>query len=92
MHETQRIGMTLQNNSAGAGVIVVQFQPESAARDAGVRIGDVILEVNGEPCNTHEIAVHKIDHVRAGDAFSLSLAEVNVLSGARGAAGEDLYT
>lgn len=93
VEKTQRIGMTLQNNASGPGVIVVQFQPESAARDAGLSIGDVILEVNGEPCNTHEIAVHKIDHVRAGDAFLLSIAEVNVLSGAaRAADGSDMYT
>jgi hypothetical protein len=92
VQKTKRIGMTLQNNASGPGVIVVQFQPESAARDAGLRIGDVLLQVNGEPCNTHEIAVHKIDQVRAGDAFLLSIAEVNVLLGARGATGEDMYT
>lgn len=70
----KRIGMTLQNNSLGPGVVVVQFQPESAARDAGVQIGDVILQVNGEPVNTHEIAVYKIDQVKDKDPFLLSLA------------------
>jgi len=85
IEKNKRIGMTLQNNSMGPGVVVVQFQPESAARDAGVQVGDVILQVNGEPVNTHEIAVYQIDQVRENDAFLLSVAleGVNELYSAR---------
>lgn len=94
VHKTKRIGMTLQNNSSGPGVIVVQFQAESAARDAGVSIGDILLSVNGEPINTHEIAVYKIDQVKEGEAFLLSVAEESAI-GPRGriVSGDDpLYT
>jgi hypothetical protein len=80
VHKTKRIGMTLQNNADGPGVIVVQFQPESAARDAGVQVGHILLAVNGEPINTHEVAVYKIDQVKEGDAFLLSVGVENVIS------------
>lgn len=83
IEKTQRIGMTLQNNSDGPGVVVVHFQPESAARDAGVKVGDILLAVNGEPINTHEIAVYRIDQVAPGDAFLLSVARHGVGSGGR---------
>ncbi|KAG8468006.1 hypothetical protein KFE25_007058 [Diacronema lutheri] len=95
----RRIGMTLQNNANGPGVVVVHFQPESAARDAGVAIGDILLSVNGEPTNTHEVAVHKIDLVKEGEAFLLAVAFESALHGARGAretddnaVGDDLST
>mmetsp|Transcript_29745 Transcript_29745/g.79945 ORF Transcript_29745/g.79945 Transcript_29745/m.79945 type:complete len:264 (-) Transcript_29745:346-1137(-) len=90
IEKNKRIGMTLQNNSMGPGVVVVQFQPESAARDAGVKEGDIILAVNSEPVNTHEIAVYKIDQVREGDAFLMSVAVegISELYSAREAAGQ----
>ncbi len=37
------------NARAGEGVVVTQVQPESAAASAGIRAGDVILQVNRQP-------------------------------------------
>jgi C-terminal processing protease CtpA/Prc len=56
---TPRIGITIDGSeSSGSveGIAVEGVTPESAADDAGLRAGDVITAVNGEPMNAESSA------------------------------------
>jgi serine protease Do len=54
--ERERVGLEEQ-----AGVLVAGVQPNSPAADAGVQVGDVILEVNRHPVTSVEELKRKFD-------------------------------
>jgi hypothetical protein len=58
------VGVKLKNAPDGPGVLISRAQMDGAARRAGLRAGDIILAINGVPCEEHEEAVACID--RAG--------------------------
>jgi len=51
------------------GVVVTEVQPDSAAAEAGLRAGDVILEINKKPVKSAEEAVKMTE--KAEDKTSL---------------------
>jgi serine protease Do len=42
-------GMTVAPAEQGSGVVVTGVEPDSAAADAGIRVGEKIMEVNNQP-------------------------------------------
>ncbi len=46
------LGMTVAPNDNGAGIVVTDVDPDSAAADRGVSPGDVIVSVNSTPVKT----------------------------------------
>lgn len=81
-HESKgKWGLQLQNLNdemgqrfrlqADKGVVVVGVQPDSPAREAGIRQGDVIVEVNRQPVNS--VTEVKQNIAKSGDKDNLLL-------------------
>jgi serine protease Do len=60
------VGLSLVPNADGAGGLLVQnVEPDSAAAEKGLAVGDAILEVNNTPVNTLEEFEAALDAVKA---------------------------
>ncbi len=55
------------------GAIVVKLTDKSPAREAGIRTGDTILQVNGEKVKDPRDLARKIAHVKPGDEARLTI-------------------
>jgi serine protease Do len=60
---------------AGEGVIITEISRRN--RIPGVKVGDVILSVNGTPVNSVEDFVQSLGEIRAGEALSLVIRDEN---------------
>jgi serine protease Do len=69
--ETARFGVTLDNNARGTGALVGRVEPRSPAARAGIRPGDVILEVNRRKVATAAEAVQALQQVGKDDVALL---------------------
>ena len=58
---------------ANSGVVVSQVEPGSAAEKAGVKAGDLITAINGEPVSTNSQLSSIIGVMRVGTPVTLSL-------------------
>jgi serine protease Do len=75
--QTGKLGLTVQNLTPevaeslglnrGNGVVITAVQPESAAAEAGLRRGDVVLEVNRKPIADAGDFQKSVDQVKPGD-------------------------
>jgi len=60
------VGLTLVPNADGTGGLLIQdVDPESAAAEKGLAVGDAILEINNTPVNTVEEFEAALDAVKA---------------------------
>jgi C-terminal processing protease CtpA/Prc len=59
--------------SPGRGMLVVGVKPESAADDAGIRVGDYILEVGGKELSSPKALQQEIASKRAGDDLMIRI-------------------
>ena len=67
--------------SRAEGVIVNDVEKGSPAYKAGLKVGDVILEVNGEKVADQEAIVGLVNSAKSGDVLHLKvLRDKNVLS------------
>lgn len=55
------------------GALVTQITPNSAAEEAGIREGDVIIQVNDHPINDIQELVRRIGLMRIGDDVDIRL-------------------
>lgn len=46
------LGLTVMKNDQGDGILVTSVDPDSNASDVGIRVGDIISEINNEPVNS----------------------------------------
>jgi serine protease Do len=60
---------------AGEGVIITEISRRS--RIPGVKVGDVILSINGTPVNSVEDFVQSLGEIRAGEALSFVIRDEN---------------
>ena len=71
------VGLTLVPNSDGSGGLLIQnVEPDSAAAEKGLAVGDAILEVNNTPVNSLEEFEAALDAVR-GEGRSTALVKVS---------------
>ena len=78
------LGVTIQNLtpeiakglgiSAASGVVVTQVQPGSGADKAGIKAGDVILKVDGQPVTSNSALSSAIGVMRLGSQVDVQLA------------------
>ncbi len=66
------LGVMLRNPAEGRGVEVVRVLPESAAHVLGLRKGDVILALDGQPVPDTDALGAALAGLRAGDVVSLT--------------------
>ena len=57
----------------GQGVFVGEVTPNSPASRAGVRTGDVILQMNGRDISTLEDIMQLVDNLKIGDTITVSV-------------------
>ncbi len=55
------------------GVIINQVFPDSPASRAGLEVGDVVIEVNGERITSQEVLVDIVNSARVGDVLQMKL-------------------
>jgi serine protease Do len=71
---TADIARQLRLPAGSDGVLVVNVEPFTAAADAGLVRGDVILEVNHQPVHSAREAARELDRVKPGQPAFLLLA------------------
>lgn len=64
-----KIGITLCDNERGPGVLVCELGEGQQALRMGLRVGDVLLAVNGVIVTHHSLAVAAIDEAAEEVAF-----------------------
>ena len=68
------LGVSLnERTDGGVGSIIATVQPGSPAEKAGIRIGDIVLAVDGEPVNGQAGLVAAIRDRNPGDTISIEL-------------------
>ncbi len=65
------------NVKEGEGVIVVDVAAESKAEDAGLRVGDVIKEINRQPIRSADDLTKVIDAIPDGEAVNMFIRRAN---------------
>jgi serine protease Do len=55
------------------GVIISDIKKSSPAERAGLKVGDIILEINGEKIQNDETIIAIINDARAGDVLDLKI-------------------
>jgi S1-C subfamily serine protease len=55
------------------GVLIIKVQPDSPADKAGIRAGDVITQMNGQPVKTGDQVQQVVNGIQVGDQLQLNL-------------------
>ena len=67
-----------ERTDGGAGAIIADVQPDSPAADAGIREGDLVLSVDGEPINGQTGLVAAIRDRSPGDVVEIEVSRDGV--------------
>ena len=59
-------------NPYGKGVVIAGVDPDGGAAAAGIKAGDVITAINGEPVNSQSELIEKIAGFKPGDKINVS--------------------
>lgn len=70
--DSARLGLTLRN-APGGGVVVESVRPDSAAEEAGIEEGDLVLSVSGKAVATAAEAAAAVRAAQTGGRKSLAL-------------------
>lgn len=82
------IGATPTSGGKHQQLSVVEVAPDSPAQKAGVQVGDIITNINGEPVQDGRLTMHRIAMLRPGETVSIALQrnrqslELNAVVGA----------
>lgn len=72
---TPKIGVLLNpayDKTTGEGVLIDEVLPESAAQKAGLQMGDILLQLNDTPIDSHEKLVTTVATYKVGDIVKLT--------------------
>lgn len=74
----EEFGLTIIPNDTGEGILVTSVEPGSEASEAGIRVGDIISEINNEKVSDIEDIQRQLDDVKAdGRKAALLRLETN---------------
>lgn len=59
--------------SSGQGAVVTEVVPQSAAAAAGLRTGDIIIAVNGQPVNNAATVRNRVGLLRIGESVRITV-------------------
>ena len=65
------------NITEAGGVIVIDVESESQGMEAGVRVGDIIKEINHQPIETVKDYKNEIKKLKKGDSIQMFIKRVN---------------
>jgi len=65
------------NITEAGGVIVIDVESESQGMEAGVRVGDIIKEINHQPIETVKNYKNEIKKLKKGDSIQMFIKRVN---------------
>ncbi len=77
-----KLGVQVEEQVSGKGLKVLEVKPDGAAAKAGLKIGDIVEQVNGQSVNSldelraaleKENKSHKLNIVRAGKSMELTV-------------------
>lgn len=73
------LGVSLEpRTDGGVGSIIATVQPGSPAEDAGIKVGDIVLAVEGEPVNGQAGLVAAIRDRNPGETISIDLVRDDI--------------
>ncbi|MBI5141900.1 MAG: ChaN family lipoprotein [Nitrospirae bacterium] len=67
-----KLGVRMQPNEGG-GIKVVEVLPDSMAEAAGIKAGDVLVEMNGQPLREPHNLTYRLKQVKPGDTVRINL-------------------
>jgi Do/DeqQ family serine protease len=70
VNRSKEIGVNVQDNE---GVLIVRVMPDSPAARAGVKIGDVVKKINGQPVKTADEVQQAVDRATIGGTLQVEL-------------------
>ena len=56
-----------------AGVLVIRVIPNTPAADAGLRRGDVVLEIDGEAIASADVLQRRVENSNVGQTLNLTI-------------------
>ncbi|RLC24082.1 MAG: peptidase, partial [Deltaproteobacteria bacterium] len=65
------------NITEAVGVIVIDVESESQGMEAGIRVGDIIKEINHQPIETVKDYKNGIEKLKKGDPIQMFIKRVN---------------
>jgi M6 family metalloprotease-like protein len=68
------LGVRLRDPDKGEGAAIEQVTSDSPASRAGLKAGDVLLKMDGEPIPRRDFVRERLDEKQAGDVVKLSLS------------------
>lgn len=80
IQQRPKLGVQVEEQISGKGLKVLEVKPDGAAAKAGLKVGDVVEQIDGQPVNSldelraaleKENKSHKLNIVRAGKSMEL---------------------
>jgi serine protease Do len=82
IHQRPKLGMQVEEQVSGKGLKVLEVKPDGAAAKAGLKVGDIVEQIDGQAVNNlddlrtaleKENKSHKLNIIRAGKSMELTV-------------------
>jgi serine protease Do len=82
IHQRPKLGMQVEEQISGKGLKVLEVKPDGAAAKAGLKVGDIVEQIDGQAVNNldelrtaleKENKSHKMNIIRAGKSMELTV-------------------
>jgi S1-C subfamily serine protease len=82
IQQRPKLGMQVEEQVSGKGLKVLEVKPDGAAAKAGLKVGDIVEQIDGQAVNNlddlrtaleKENKSHKLNIIRAGKSMELTV-------------------